>query len=279
MPVSTRLQSDDRSSFTAYHAVAALGVLGVHTVALAWFLSQTPHAPTIDDAPAVMVKFVELAPTPQVAKAPTPTPDNHVQPPPPPPDEDPAPKVDQQVAAVDKPVDDPKTMQVPPVVPEHPKPKVEHKIKRVVHKQPEVKTPVKPKPQPDPQPAPAPQTKADTAPPSGNPNGQDTPKGSPQPDKDQPKVIGTVSYLGDPPVPEYPEISQMRHEEGHVVIRVLIDPQGRIQKATVRTSSGYERLDQAALEALSSARFKPYTENGVAYSALADIPFDFVLRN
>jgi len=25
------------------------------------------------------------------------------------------------------------------------------------------------------------------------------------------------------------------------------------------------------------ARFKPYTENGVAYPAMADIPFDFVL--
>jgi protein TonB len=58
---------------------------------------------------------------------------------------------------------------------------------------------------------------------------------------------------------------------------VLISPQGSVLDASVRKSSGYERLDESALKAARSARFKPYTENGIAYKAMADIPFDFVL--
>jgi protein TonB len=45
----------------------------------------------------------------------------------------------------------------------------------------------------------------------------------------------------------------------------------------VQRSSGYSRLDEAAVEAMRQARFRPYTENGIAYKALVDIPFDFVL--
>ena len=45
----------------------------------------------------------------------------------------------------------------------------------------------------------------------------------------------------------------------------------------VQKSSGYARLDQAAIQAMRQARFRPYTENGIAYPARVDIPFDFVL--
>jgi protein TonB len=83
--------------------------------------------------------------------------------------------------------------------------------------------------------------------------------------------------LGKRPSPEYPRMSQRRGEQGRVVVRVLISPEGRVIEASVRQSSGHDRLDQAALKAVRAARFKPYTENGHAYRALADIPFDFVL--
>jgi protein TonB len=57
----------------------------------------------------------------------------------------------------------------------------------------------------------------------------------------------------------------------------LISPQGTVQALSIQRSSGYLRLDNAALDAARKARFRPYTENGVAYPALADIPFEFVL--
>jgi len=90
-------------------------------------------------------------------------------------------------------------------------------------------------------------------------------------------MIGKVDYMGKRPVPEYPRMSQRRGEQGRVVVRVLISAEGRVVQASVRSSSGHERLDDAALKAVRTARFKPYTENGRAYQAMADIPFDFVL--
>lgn len=83
--------------------------------------------------------------------------------------------------------------------------------------------------------------------------------------------------MGRPPNPIYPRASERRREEGRVVVRVLISATGSVVNASVSRSSGHERLDQAALKAVRQARFKPYKENGIAYQALADIPFDFVL--
>jgi protein TonB len=96
-------------------------------------------------------------------------------------------------------------------------------------------------------------------------------------DPDRPRVVGTVDYLGRRPSPVYPQMSMRRGETGRVIVRVLISPQGGVANATVHKSSGYERLDNAALAAVRMARFKPYTENGLPYPARADIPFDFVL--
>ncbi|MEO6984526.1 MAG: energy transducer TonB [Paralcaligenes sp.] len=94
---------------------------------------------------------------------------------------------------------------------------------------------------------------------------------------DRPRLIGRVDYLGGRPIPVYPRLSERRGEQGRVIVRVSISAQGSVVGVSVRTSSGYSRLDSAALDAARSARFKPYTENGVAYAAMVDIPFDFVL--
>jgi protein TonB len=90
-------------------------------------------------------------------------------------------------------------------------------------------------------------------------------------------LIGKVDYLGQRPSPVYPRASQRRGEQGRVIVRVLSSPQGSVLKVSVQSSSGYPRLDEEAMKAARSARFKPYTENGIAYQAMADIPFDFVL--
>lgn len=93
----------------------------------------------------------------------------------------------------------------------------------------------------------------------------------------QPKIIEQVRYVGAPPRPLYPRASQRRKEQGKVVVRVVISPQGTVAQLWVKNSSGHPRLDQAALAAVRQVRFKPYTENGIAQKAMADIPFDFVL--
>ena len=58
---------------------------------------------------------------------------------------------------------------------------------------------------------------------------------------------------------------------------MIITTQGTVGELWIKTSSGHERLDKAALDAVRKVKFKPYTENGIAYRAIADIPFDFVL--
>ncbi|HEX7387810.1 MAG TPA: energy transducer TonB [Castellaniella sp.] len=93
----------------------------------------------------------------------------------------------------------------------------------------------------------------------------------------QPRVVGQVDYLGPRPTPVYPQQSERRGEQGRVILRVLISPEGHVAGVKVQKSSGYARLDQAAIDAIRKARFRPYTENGVAYPAQVDIPFDFVL--
>jgi len=75
----------------------------------------------------------------------------------------------------------------------------------------------------------------------------------------------------------YPSESLQLGEQGRVVLRVSISAKGEVVKAAVKQSSGHARLDESALTAVRTARFKPYVKNGIAYPAMADIPFDFVL--
>ena len=55
-----------------------------------------------------------------------------------------------------------------------------------------------------------------------------------------------ADYLHNPP-PAYPRMSRRMGEQGTVLLRVFISAEGRAEKADIRTSSGYARLDEAAL--------------------------------
>jgi protein TonB len=91
-----------------------------------------------------------------------------------------------------------------------------------------------------------------------------------------PKVISEVAYL-QPPAPRYPAESRRSRERGLVVVRALVDEEGRAREVSVQQSSGYPRLDKAACQAVERARFKPYVEEGVARPAIAVIPIEFGL--
>ena len=277
----SRLRVPSKNRPVLIKITAAFLVLGLHVAVLAGILSASTVKPEIEPADSAELRFVEIAPDPvDTAPSPTPTP-QAVQPPepepepvqeetPPDPVEEPPPPEEQTPPLVEQPAEEhvePKPEPRPEPKPE-PKPKPKPKPKRV-HK---------PRPKPRPQPVkPAPEPVAAAAP-SGHADEHQAPKAPAQPvDPNRPRLIGHIDYLGRRPVPVYPRLSERRGEQGRVVIRVVISPRGDVTKATVRSSSGFERLDDAALDAARSARFKPYTENGVAYAAMADIPFDFVL--
>ncbi|MBX3628445.1 MAG: energy transducer TonB [Nitrosomonas sp.] len=78
--------------------------------------------------------------------------------------------------------------------------------------------------------------------------------------------------------PTYPAISRRMGEEGKLVLRVELDENGRIDSARVIDSSGYDRLDNAALEAVRSWRCRPSMRDGQPVRAVALQPFNFVLQ-
>ncbi len=81
------------------------------------------------------------------------------------------------------------------------------------------------------------------------------------------------------PVLEYPRSSRRSGEEGVTIMRVLVSETGMPIKATIQKSSGYERLDDAAHDAVMSALFKPFTENGKAFAANVLVPIKFKLND
>ncbi|MFN4361836.1 MAG: energy transducer TonB [Hylemonella sp.] len=86
-----------------------------------------------------------------------------------------------------------------------------------------------------------------------------------------------AAYLNNPR-PAYPALSRRLGEQGKVVVRVLIGVDGTAQQAEIRTSSGYERLDQAALATVRSWRYVPGKRNGTAEAMWFNVPINFVLE-
>lgn len=64
--------------------------------------------------------------------------------------------------------------------------------------------------------------------------------------------------------PDYPSMSVRLEEEGSTVLRLLCADNGRIGDARLETSSGYPRLDEAALKEAKRGRWKckPGTADG-----------------
>jgi protein TonB len=88
----------------------------------------------------------------------------------------------------------------------------------------------------------------------------------------------SAAYLHNPP-PDYPPMSRLRHETGTVVVRVLIGVDGRAQAAQIEKTSGYVRLDDAALTtARDRWRYRPGTRGGVPEAMWYDVPIQFVLE-
>ena len=86
-----------------------------------------------------------------------------------------------------------------------------------------------------------------------------------------------ADYLQNPK-PAYPALSKRLGEQGKVVVRVLIGADGMPQKAELRQSSGYERLDQAALNTVLKWRYVPGKRGGVAEDMWFNVPINFVLE-
>lgn len=86
-----------------------------------------------------------------------------------------------------------------------------------------------------------------------------------------------ADYLQNPK-PPYPPISKRLGEQGKVVVRVLIGVDGSAQRAEISQSSGFDRLDQAALATVLRWRYVPGKRGGVAEAMWFNVPINFVLE-
>jgi TonB family protein len=64
--------------------------------------------------------------------------------------------------------------------------------------------------------------------------------------------------------PPYPSASRPCREEGKVGMTFCVAADGHVENAQVVSSSGYARLDNAALGWIQGARYAPGTINGAA---------------
>lgn len=86
-----------------------------------------------------------------------------------------------------------------------------------------------------------------------------------------------ASHLNNP-APSYPMLSRRLREEGTVLLELLIEADGQISELAVLQSSGFPRLDQAALEAVKQWRFEPARQGDTAIAYRYQQPITFQLH-
>jgi len=223
--------------------LSAALVVAAHAVVLfAW--SPPPQTPGVlmeEDSPGVEVELVASAD--EVSEE-VPAPAEETPPPPPEPVEQPTPE--------------------PTPIPEEPPPQ-EETPEVLPEATPQATPPPKP---PSPKP-PTPKPKKSTAPPVVKPSSSSAqfagPAGSGSPQASQASFAKRPSLI-------YPVESRQAREEGTVLLRITVDSRGRPTNVTVIKSSGFSRLDRAAIEGAWRCRIR----NAKAGTTL-DVPLRFDL--
>jgi len=77
--------------------------------------------------------------------------------------------------------------------------------------------------------------------------------------------------------PTYPPASRRAGEEGTVRLKVLVDTNGRASNVAVTQSSGFTRLDQAAMDAVRKWRFVAATDGSNKIQAYTQVAVTFKL--
>ena len=83
-----------------------------------------------------------------------------------------------------------------------------------------------------------------------------------------------ADYLHNP-APAYPSQSRRLKEEGTVLLLVRVSAEGAPLSVEIRTSSGFERLDEAGLQAVRQWRFVPAKRGNESVAASVLVPIQF----
>jgi TonB family protein len=87
-----------------------------------------------------------------------------------------------------------------------------------------------------------------------------------------------VAHLNNP-APDYPLLSKRLREQGEVILRVYVTPEGKAAQVEVHASSGYPRLDSAAKAAVERWKFLPARQGDVSVGAWALVPIQYILKS
>lgn len=86
-----------------------------------------------------------------------------------------------------------------------------------------------------------------------------------------------ADYLRNP-APAYPPLSRRMGEEGKVILRVQVSPQGTADTVEIKTSSGSTRLDEAALKTVRNWKFIPAKKGDTPVQSWVLVPIIFKLE-
>ena len=90
-----------------------------------------------------------------------------------------------------------------------------------------------------------------------------------------PVAADILADVLDAPPPRFPAESRRLRESGTVRLRVVVSAGGRVAEVTVAKTSGFDRLDKAAMEAVRRWRFRPRVVAGSAAEAIGFVPVTF----
>ena len=131
----------------------------------------------------------------------------------------------------------------------------------------------------------APQQTQPVVQPAAEPAAASTPEASSAPTRSAVPALAeagpiqtTVQPGTDCPKPEYPKASRRLLEEGVVTLRILVGTDGHVLKAEISNTSGFNRLDEAARNALSLCQFRPGIVNGQPSQSWASINYAWRLK-
>lgn len=160
-----------------------------------------------------------------------------------------------------------------PEVPKPPEPKPKPTPR------PEPKPKPEPAPEPTPEPVALPEPVADAAPAAPTPRPE--PIEAPSPVQAPPAPVtpprADAAFLNNPP-PQYPLVARRLQQQGRVVLDVYILADGSVGEVRVKHSSGFARLDEAALNAVRRWRYVPAKRGDTPISVWYLQPIEFLLN-
>jgi len=86
-----------------------------------------------------------------------------------------------------------------------------------------------------------------------------------------------AAYLRNPK-PSYPNLSRRLSEQGTVLLRVFVTMSGDATRIELKESSGFQRLDKSALDAVQNWKFMPARRGEQPVAAWVIVPIKFSLK-